>query len=81
MGFKYQVGESVEYKPAGAKPALFTVIRLMPEELQAVDRRYFIKSVVNGSERNVMECDLGRPAVAEHEYDTSLVVRRFAGRG
>lgn len=81
MGFKYQVGESVEYKPVGAKLALFTVTRLMPEEFQAVDRRYFIKSVANGSERNVLECDLSRPALPEHEYDTKLVVRRFGGRG
>lgn len=81
MGFKYQVGDSVEYKPAGAKPALFTVIRLMPEEFQAFDRRYLIKSAVNGSERNVMECDLRRPALAEDEYDTNMVLRRFGSRG
>ena len=30
----------------------------MPEEFQAIDRRYRIKSDHEGFERNVMECDL-----------------------
>jgi hypothetical protein len=79
MGFAYQVGDSVAYKPVGAKLGLFTVMRWMPEEFQAVDRRYLIRSVANGSERNVMECDLSRPTLPDDAYDTGPLVRRVSG--
>ena len=59
MKFKYQVGQSVEYKPIGRGVELFNVVRQMPDEHTAVDRRYRIKSEREGFERSVMECDLG----------------------
>jgi hypothetical protein len=58
MGFKFTVGQPVEYKPAGGTVGLFTVIRQMPEEFRAVDRKYRIKGIHEGFERNVLECDL-----------------------
>lgn len=58
MEFRYQVGQSVEYKPVGRGIGLFSVIRQMPDEHTAVDRRYRIKSEHESFERNVMECDL-----------------------
>ena len=58
MGFKFIVGQPVEYKPAGGSVGLFTVVRQMPEEFRAVDRKYRIKSKNEGFERSVLECDL-----------------------
>jgi hypothetical protein len=58
MSFKFAVGQAVEYKPAGAQVGLFRVTRQMPEEFQAIDRKYRIKSDHEGFERNVLECDL-----------------------
>jgi len=62
MSFKFAVGQAVEYKPVGASVGLFKVTRQMPEEFQAIDRRYRIKSDHEGFERNVMECDLNAAA-------------------
>ena len=48
MTYKFAVGQAVEYKPTGAKVGLFKVIRQMPEEFQAIDRKYRIKSEHEG---------------------------------
>jgi hypothetical protein len=76
MNFKYNVGEAVEYTPIGANVALFVVVRQMPEEFQAADRRYCIQSAQEAFERNVMECDLS-PSTKE-QYDPPARLRRSA---
>ena len=68
MTFKYQVGQSVEYKPIGRGAELFSVVRQMPDEHNAVDRRYRIKSERESFERNVMECDLSASAMSPISY-------------
>ena len=65
MNFKFNAGQSVEYKPIGGLLGLYTVIRQMPEELRAFDRKYRIKSEHEGFERTVLECDLREPATQE----------------
>ena len=79
MSFKYTVGQAVEYKPVGANIALFVVVRRMPEEFQAVDRRYCIKSAQEAFERNVMECDLSPSIMPKEEYDPPMRLRRSGG--
>jgi hypothetical protein len=57
MSFKFFVGQAVEYTPVGEKAAgLYKVVRQMPEEEQAFDLRYRIKSEAEAYERNVLEC-------------------------
>ena len=68
MKFKYQVGQSVEYKPVGRDVGLFNVVRQMPDEHTAVDRRYRIKSEREGFERSVMECDLSANGISPTSY-------------
>ena len=58
MPFKFNMGQSVEYKPVGGKIGLFQVTRQMPEEFRAVDRKYRIKCAGEGFERSVLEFDL-----------------------
>lgn len=79
MSFKYEVGQAVEYQPVGANIALFVVVRQMPEEFQAVDRRYCIKSALESFERNVMECDLSLSIIPEEQYDPPTRLRRSGG--
>jgi hypothetical protein len=79
MSHKFAVGQAVEYKPAGAKIALFTVIQQMPEEFQAIDRKYRIKSEHEQFERNVLECDLSAPSRAKEEYAPLGALRRAGG--
>jgi hypothetical protein len=79
MPYKFAVGQVVEYKPTGAKVGLFRVIRQMPEELQAIDRKYRIKSEHEGFERNVLECDLTASDRDEHEYASPKPLRRVGG--
>jgi hypothetical protein len=79
MGFKYAVGQAVEYTPMGANIALFVVVRQMPEEFQAIDRRYCIKSAQESFERNVMECDLSPSNIPPEQYDPPTRLRRSRG--
>jgi len=51
----------------------------MPEEFQAVDRRYRIKSAQEGFERNVMECDLSPSTIPEEQYEPATRLRRLDG--
>ena len=64
MSFKFNVGQLVEYKPAGGAIGLYSVVRQMPEEFRAFDRKYRIKSTREGFERNVLECDLSEAAAS-----------------
>jgi hypothetical protein len=79
MSFKFAVGQAVEYKPAGAKVGLFKVTRQMPEEFQAIDRKYRIKSDHEGFERNVLECDLNEMRSTEEAYAPTRPLRRSGG--
>jgi hypothetical protein len=59
MPFKFSIGQTVQYTPIGEKSAgLYKVTRRMPEEAQAVDLKYRIKSDAEAYERNVLECHL-----------------------
>jgi hypothetical protein len=79
MSFKFVVGQAVEYKPVGAKVGLFKVMRQMPEEFRAIDRRYLIKSEQEGFERNVLECDLNEATGSEEKYMPVRPLRRTGG--
>ena len=69
MSFKFLVGQAVEYTPIGEKKAgLYKITRQMPEEQQATDLRYRIKSESEVYERNVPECQLSSDVGAESEY-------------
>ena len=61
MSFKFSVGQAVEYKPVGGALGLYKVVRQMPEEFRAFDRKYRIKGEREGFERTVLECDLQTP--------------------
>ena len=79
MEFKYDVGQTVEYKPIGGNIGLFTVVRRMPEEHGAFDRKYRIKSVREGFERSVLECDLSASDKPESMYGVVVPPRRTGG--
>ena len=69
MSFKFFVGQAVEYTPIGEKTAgLYKIIRRMPQEEQAFDLRYRIKSEAEAYERNVLECQLSADVGAKSEY-------------
>jgi hypothetical protein len=51
----------------------------MPEEFQAIDRKYRIKSVQEGFERNVLECDLSPSIIQEEQYGPLRPLRRSGG--
>jgi len=80
MSFKFTVGQAVEYKPTGGMLGLYTVVRQMPEEFRAFDRKYRIKSQQEGFERNVLECDLRESERAESLYSKVLPMRLQGGR-
>jgi hypothetical protein len=75
----FAVGQSVEYKPAGGKMGLFKVVRHMPEEFQAIDLKYRIKSDSEGFERNVLECDLSPSVQPAESYAAMPPLRRSGG--
>jgi hypothetical protein len=79
MAYKFSVGQAVEYKPIGAPVGCFKVVRQMPEEFQAIDRKYRIKSTQEGFERNVLECDLSPSIIPEEQYGPSKPLRRSGG--
>jgi len=79
MTFKFDMGQNVEYKPVGGKVGLFQVIRQMPEEFQAFDRKYRIKGSDEGFERSVLECDLS-PANEASSYASVPPTLQFVGR-
>jgi hypothetical protein len=72
MSFKFSVGQAVEYTPIGEKKAnLYRISRQMPEEQQATDLRYRIKSEAEAYERNVPESQLSPDVRPENEYATT----------
>jgi hypothetical protein len=79
MSFKFVVGQAVEYKPTGGMVRLYTVMRQMPEEFRAVDRKYRIKSEQEGFERNVLECDLRESELPQSHYAKVLPMRLQGG--
>ncbi len=69
MSFKFFVGQAVEYTPIGERTAgLYKITRQMPQEEQAFDLKYRIKSEAEAYERNVLECQLSSEVAAESEY-------------
>ncbi len=71
MSFKFFVGQAVEYTPIGERTAgLYKIVRRMPQEEQAFDLRYRIKSEAEAYERNVLECQLSADVGAKNEYTT-----------
>jgi len=79
MSFRFSIGQAVEYKPAGGKVGLFTVVRQMPEEFRAIDRVYRIKSASEDFERNVLECDLSASDNPADTYGPMPPLRRSGG--
>jgi hypothetical protein len=79
MSHKFAVGQAVEYRPIGGRAGLFKVVRQMPEEFQAIDLKYRIKSQQESFERNVLECDLSPSIVPEEDYAPIKPLRRFGG--
>ena len=72
MSFKFYVGQAVEYTPVGEKtPGIYKIVRQMPEEQQAFDLKYRIKSEAESYERNVLECQLSPDVRGENEYATT----------
>ena len=68
MSFKFFVGQAVEYTPIGEKAAgLYKIMRQMPNEDQATDLTYRIKSETEITERNVPEAQLRSDVGAESE--------------
>jgi hypothetical protein len=80
MAFKFKVGDYVKYKPVGLTVGLFKIVRRMPEEFQATDWKYRIKSDQEGFERTVLQCDLSPSLVPEEEAFEPLKPLRRAGR-
>ena len=84
MSFKLSVGQAVEYTPVGEKTAglykagLYKIVRQMPEEEQAFDLKYLIKSEAEAYERNVLECQLSSNVRADSDY-TMTIPRRSQG--
>ncbi len=69
MSFKFYVGQAVEYTPVGEKkPGIYKIVRQMPEEQQAFDLKYRIKSEAESYERNVLECQLSPDVRCENKY-------------
>ena len=82
MSFKFFVGQEVEYTPIGEKTAgLYKIMRQMPQEEQAFDLKYLIKSEAEAYERNVLECQLSSDVGAEREYATAKSRRSRGSHG
>jgi hypothetical protein len=79
MAHKFKTGGMVEYKAIGAKTTLFRVVRQMPEEFQAFDWKYRIKSEEESFERNVFECDLSSSIIPDATYEPVKRLRRAGG--
>jgi len=76
MSFKFLVGQNVEYTPIGEKTAgLYKIMRQMPEEQQATELKYRIKSETEVYERNVPESqlssDVGRKRITAASTPTA----------
>jgi hypothetical protein len=58
MGFKFAVGQAVEFKPTNRPIILCIIVKQMPKEDGQSDLRYRIKNEQETFERNVFEYDL-----------------------
>jgi hypothetical protein len=76
MKFRFDVGQAVEYKRVGRGVALFKVVRQMPYEDTAADRKYRIKSECENFERNVMKCDLSSSVMSPESYNNLQIFMR-----
>jgi hypothetical protein len=66
MSFTFFVGQAVEYTPVGERTAgLYKITRQLPQEEQAFDLKYRIKSE---AEAYVLECQLSSEVGAKSEY-------------
>jgi len=74
MNFKFLVGQTVEFTPRGGKVGLFTVVRQMPEEDQALERKYRIQGE-QGTEWSAFEFDLTASDKSPGEYAASRPMR------
>ncbi len=75
VSFKFAVGQAVEYKPIGAKVGLFKVMRQMPEEHRAIDRRYRIKSEQEGiRSATCLECDFSEAQLRDRRIFANAAV-------
>jgi hypothetical protein len=72
-----QTPPPAERKNKFAKVSVFKIVRLMPEEFQAIDWKYRVKSAQEGFERTVLECDLSPSIVPEDTYEDVKPRRRF----
>jgi len=79
MAHKFAIDQAVEYKPIGAKIGVFKIVKQMPDEFQAVDLKYRIKSVQETFERTVLECDLSPSIIPEEQYEPMRPLRRAGG--
>jgi hypothetical protein len=79
MAHKFALGQAVEFRPIGAKVGVFIVVKQMPEEHQAIDFKYRIKSVQETFERNVLECDLSPSIIPAEKYEPMRPLRRAGG--
>jgi hypothetical protein len=79
MSHKFAVGQAVEFKPIGAKVGVFKVVKQMPDEFQAIDFKYRIKSAQETFERNVLECDLSPSIIPAEMYEPMRPLRRAGG--
>jgi hypothetical protein len=77
MAFKFSIGHIVECKPAGQPAGLFKIIRHMPQEDNTSDRKYRIKSLKEGFDRN--EADLSPADLREGAYPESAKPPRAGG--
>ena len=68
MNFKFSVDQAVEYTPRGGKAGLFTVVRQMPEEYGAFDRKYQIRNEQESFVRSVLECELVASDKPQQDY-------------
>jgi hypothetical protein len=80
MAHKFRIGDLVSFKAIGQKFGLYKVVRHMPEEFQAIDWKYRIKSEQENFERTVLECDLSPSIVPEEAYEPVRPLRRAGGR-
>jgi hypothetical protein len=74
MNFKFPVGQAVEFTPRGGKLGLFTVVRHMPEEWQAADRKYRIQSE-KGTVWSAAEYDLAASDKDAGQYEAPALMR------
>ena len=77
MGFKFAIGQAVEYKPVNGQLRLFKIVKRMPQEDGQFDFRYRIKNDQETFERSVFEYDLAASDKPANLYD---FVARLHGR-